>query len=27
MVTSAAPSHIYEDAQVTEYDTDSTLYC
>jgi hypothetical protein len=26
MVTTAAPSHIYE-ARVTEYDTDSILYC
>jgi hypothetical protein len=24
---SSPPSHIYDEAQVTEYDTDSTLYC
>jgi hypothetical protein len=27
MVTTATPSHIYEEARVTEYDTNFTLYC
>jgi hypothetical protein len=27
MVTTAAPSHIYEEVRVIKYDTDSTLYC